>query len=254
MARGTEDAVLALARELAEVSRLVEDDDVTGTVRRFLTRLAGTVPGCDHALITVRTDTGPETVESTDAHPPSGPGGGWSDGPIAEALDYREPRRVEDTATDRRWLPFAARLAAEGYRSCLVLPLPTERSPTAALTLLSRRPHQFDDHVYDVVLLLTLHAGVVFDNAQLFHHNRQLVGHLTAALNTRHTIGRAQGVLMHRFACDTDSAFALLKRASQTSNTKLRDVAASLITAHEEDRLAEALAGFGMAGGVLRRG
>lgn len=236
-----EEDVAGLARELAEVARLLEDDDVHTALRRFVDRLAGTVHGCDHALITVLTGTGFDTVATTDGLPPADPA---RNGPIHEVLRYREPRRVEDTLSDDRWPAHLARLAEDGYRSCLVLPVPTDRSPAAALTLLSREPHRFDEHVHDVALLMTVHAGVVFDNARLFHHNRKLVEHLTTALGTRHVIGQAQGLLMRHFARGTDESFELLKAASQRANTKLRDVASALVRAQERNELAEALDRF----------
>ncbi|MFE2758082.1 ANTAR domain-containing protein [Actinosynnema sp. NPDC059335] len=91
------------------------------------------------------------------------------------------------------------------------------------------------------MLLITLHAGTAFDNAQLFHDSRRMVHNLTTALSTRHTIGVAQGLLMRHLACDTDRAFTLLRRASQHTNHKLRDLAARLVTAHEQGNFHEAL-------------
>ena len=245
----TEREVLTLAQELAEVSRLVEADDIETTLSRFVARVLRTVPGCHHATITVHGHVGVETV-SDPGHPelvvaadPNRTGGG----PIVEALTYAEPRRVDDTLTDRRWPAFCARVTAAGYRSCLVLPLTTKYSPPAAFTLFSQEPSQFEESAYDLVLLLTLHAEAVFDNAQLFHRHRRLVEQLTIALGTRHVIGQAQGLLMHRFGCTADEAFMLLKSASQNKNVKLREVASTLVAAHEERDLAAAIAKFDLA-------
>jgi AmiR/NasT family two-component response regulator len=41
-------------------------------------------------------------------------------------------------------------------------------------------------------------------------------------------IGQAKGILMERFRLTPDRAFALLARASQDTNVKLREVAAEL--------------------------
>ncbi|GGP53017.1 GAF and ANTAR domain-containing protein [Saccharothrix coeruleofusca] len=235
------DHVAELAGELARVSRLLEEDDVSTALRRFVDHLVRTVHGCDQAMITVLSGAGFDTAAATDGLPPADP---RHAGPIHEVLRYREPRRVEDTLSDDRWPEYLARLTEDGYRSCLSLPVPTERSPAAALTLLSREPHGFDEHTHDVTLLMTVHAGVVFDNARLFHHNRRMVEHLTAALGTRHVIGQAQGLLMRHFACRTDDAFGLLKEASQRTNTKLREVASALVEAQDRGELADALARY----------
>jgi hypothetical protein len=55
---------------------------------------------------------------------------------------------------------------------------------------------------------------------------------------SRGTIEQAKGVLMATLAIDADKAFTLLKRASQNSNVKLRELAQLLLTTLEEMRLA----------------
>jgi GAF domain-containing protein len=234
--------VLALANALAEMARLNEDEAYEATARHFVDHLATSVPGCDLAFVSVsRGDGGFEVVAATGEAPVNQVDPAADGGPVLDVLRYREPRRVEDTRADGRWPLFTARLALRGYRSCLVLPVPTERSHSAAVTLLSRAPHRFDEQAYDIILLITLHAGVAFDNAQLFHDSRHLVENLSTALGTRHTIGMAQGLLMRHFAVDTDDGFALLRRASQHTNNKLRDVAAALVAAHQRGGFREAL-------------
>lgn len=238
--------VLTVAQELAEVSRLVEDDDVAGALQRFVDRVVRTVPGCAEATISVRTATGVDTVAATPGYRRPELDGEAGTDPIAEALRHAQPRRVNDSLTDDRWPRFSARLAGAGYRSCLVLPVPTQRSSLAVLTLLSPEPDQFTETVYDLARLLTLHAGVVFDNAQLLRDSRRLVEQLSAALEAQRMIGQAQGLLMHRFACSAEQGFDLLKGASQNTNTKLRQVASILVTAHEQDELAAVLSKFRM--------
>ena len=240
MTRDQDVSVRTVAFALAEAGRLVEDEEHEAVGLRFTEYLVHAVPGCDLAFLAV--DRGGEVdVAATTGHPPLDLAVGGGD-PIREALRYREPRRLGDTAHDSRWPRFASHLAVHGHRSCLVLPLPTKHSPTAAVVLLSREPHRFNDHSYDIVLLVALHAGVALDNIEVLHHSKQLVRHLTTALDTRHTIGLAQGLLMRHFAHDADQSFALLRQASQHSNRKLRDIAHDIVAAHEHGGLDEALA------------
>jgi len=223
------DDLLTVARELSEITRLVDEDDFGATLQRFVARIVRTVPGCDHATITVRARGAVETVAESGAV-----GLDESEsGPVLEAVTFGEPRRLEDVATDQRWPGFAARMAGAGYRSCLVLPLPTQSESSAVFTLYSATPHQFDETSFDLVLLFALHAGIVFDNAALYHDSLRLVEQLRAALRTRSIVGQAQGLLMRHFGYETDAAFAALKMASQNSNTKLRDVAGVLVSGHE---------------------
>jgi GAF domain-containing protein len=223
------DDILTVAADLAEITRLVAADDFGASTERFVNRIVRTVPGCDDALITIRSATGVETVHSSRdlGFDPLNPG------PIVEALTFREPRQLADVVVDQRWPAFATHLVNAGYRCCLTLPLSTQGDDSAVLTLLSRQPTQFGESTYDVVLLLTLHAGAVFDNASLYHDSQELVTQLRTALRTRSVVGRAQGLLMRDRGCDSETAFETLKRASQNNNIKLRDLAAQLVSAHE---------------------
>ena len=49
------------------------------------------------------------------------------------------------------------------------------------------------------------------------------------AMKTRALIEQAKGILMERYKINEDRAFAVLTRASQTSNIKLRSIAQDLI-------------------------
>jgi GAF domain-containing protein len=233
----TED-MITVAHELAEITRLVEADDFGASLERFVTRIVRTIPGCDHAMITVRSGGAVETVAGASAltfDPIAA-------GPVVEAATFNEPRRLDDVASDQRWPSFSAQLANAGFQGCVCLPLTTQGDDTAVLTLLSTKPQQFTDTGYDIVLLLTLHAGVMLDNASLYHESTQLVTQLRAALRTRSLVGRAQGMLMRQFDIDSAEAMDTLVRCSQNSNTKLRDLSALLVTAHEQGEFDAALA------------
>jgi hypothetical protein len=55
------------------------------------------------------------------------------------------------------------------------------------------------------------------------------IAQLQEALASRSTIDQALGVLMAQNRCTRDQAFAILRRASQNRNIKLREVAGTLI-------------------------
>lgn len=236
------DELVTIARELAEITRLVENDDFGTTLDRFVARIVRLIPGCDHAILTVRSAGTVETVAGADNldFDPIAPG------PVVEAVTYGEPRRLDDVASDQRWPTFAAQIANAGLRSCVALPLSTRSDDTAVLTLLSTKPDRFADTAYDIVLLLIAHASTVVDNAGLYHDSTQLITQLRTALRTRALVGRAQGMLMRHYGYDTDTAFTTLKHASQNTNTKLRDIAAHLVIAHEHGEFDTALDQLGL--------
>ncbi|MBB5791074.1 ANTAR domain-containing protein [Jiangella mangrovi] len=57
----------------------------------------------------------------------------------------------------------------------------------------------------------------------------QSIASLHLAVASRDLIGQAKGILMERYGLDSDQAFALLVRTSQTTNTKLADIAEHLV-------------------------
>ena len=236
------DELVTIGQELAEITRLVENDDFGATLNRFVARIVRLIPGCDCAILTVRSAGTVETVAGADnlGFDPIAPG------PVVEALTYGEPRRLDDVARDQRWPTFAAQIANAGLRSCVALPLSTRGDDTAVLTLFAARPDRFADTAYDVVLLLIAHAGAVVDNAAVYRDSTQLITQLRAALGTRSLVGRAQGLLMRHYGCDSELSFATLKRASQHTNTKLRDIAARLVTAHEQGEFDTVLGRLGI--------
>ena len=71
-------------------------------------------------------------------------------------------------------------------------------------------------------LLFATHAAVAFAAVQEKDQFR-------ASLATRDLIGMAKGILMERHRTTGDRAFAVLVRASQDTNRKLRDVADELV-------------------------
>jgi hypothetical protein len=246
--------LMTIAQELAEVSRLVDADDVTSALDRFVARVVATVPSCQEASIAILDAGSPLLVTRSKA--PASPAVDAArealaaqlvapGGPLNDVLHYREPHRIGDTATDHRWPAFAATAMSAGYRSCLLLPLPA-KDEAAAFTLMSDEPEAFGETSYDVVLLFALHAGVVFDNVQLFNDSRALVAQLQTALGTRALIGRAQGILMHRYDIGAQVAFDVMARGSQTANIKLRDLAKDLVEYQEKGELSAALARYGI--------
>lgn len=70
---------------------------------------------------------------------------------------------------------------------------------------------------------------------------RRKVDDLNIALETRHTIGLAQGLLMARYGLTAEQAFEYLRRRSQDGNVKLRRLADRVVEEwlHAECRLGE---------------
>jgi GAF domain-containing protein len=147
------------------------------------------------------------------------------DGPLVTAFRERSNILIRDTMTDGRWPLWAAKVAQLGVRSVLDVPLTTGVGPTASvgvLGLYSPEPDAFGPDDEAIAHILARHASVAVATAR---HEETMA----QAVDARKLVGQAMGILMERFDVDGDRAFAILKRYSQDTNTKLRDVAQQLI-------------------------
>ncbi|MEV6283128.1 GAF and ANTAR domain-containing protein [Kribbella sp. NPDC051770] len=147
------------------------------------------------------------------------------DGPLVTALRDRSNVLIRDTSTDTRWPKWTARVAQLGVRSVLDVPLTTGTGSSASvgvLGLYSPDPDAFGADDEAIAHILARHASVAVATAR---HEETMA----QAVDARKLVGQAMGILMERFDVDGDRAFAILKRYSQDTNTKLRDVAQHLI-------------------------
>jgi GAF domain-containing protein len=225
-----------LASEIAEVARLLEDDD-NHTVMVRLVRLAvDLVPSCDEAGLTVFAADGRKTVEVTDpavrrCHDEQFAAG---HGPVVEALDFREPRRVDDARTERRWLRFRATAQREGLLSCLALPVSTAPGyPSAAIAFYARAPQAFCEGSHDIALLFAALGGTALRNVTLYSHSQRLIQNLRRALVSRATIDQATGILMAQRRVSPEEAFQILITASQNYNVRLAEIARRIVASTE---------------------
>ncbi|MET9509440.1 GAF and ANTAR domain-containing protein [Streptomyces flavidovirens] len=113
------------------------------------------------------------------------------------------------------YVPEARKL---GIGSMIGFLLYTADDNLGALNLYSPHPGAFTDRSEQIGWLLASHAAVAFSSARTH-------AQLNTALETRHEIGEAIGILMGRHKLTEDQAFAVLRKASQEHNIKLRDIA-----------------------------
>jgi GAF domain-containing protein len=147
---------------------------------------------------------------------------GGGNGPLTVSLHEHSIVLVRDTTTDDRWPEWAAKVLELGVRSVLDVPLTTAAGTVGVLGLYSAQPDAFGPDEEAIAHILARHASVAVASARHEHN-------LAQAVDARKLVGQAMGILMERYNLDGDRAFAILRRYSQTTNTKLRDVALQLI-------------------------
>ncbi len=210
----------------------------TGVGTALLGRLVETVvrlaPGADACGLTVQGPRGAETVACAGELARAGDERQYElgVGPCLESMREGVVVAVDDMASETRWGDYPARAVAEGVLSTLSLPLVGTGTP-GAVNLYARTPGAFTDADRQIGLEWAGLVGGALATARALDEHEDLVTQLGHALVSRTVIGQATGLLMVRADCDATVALDALKRESQHTNRKLREVAEELVAAHE---------------------
>jgi GAF domain-containing protein len=140
------------------------------------------------------------------------------EGPVLSMVKEDDSVVVHDTREETRWPAWAATAAAMGYRGLLGVRLRTSARTMGTLNLYDTRAHHFTPSDVQVAHVLARHAAIALSRAQESEN-------LWRAVDARKLIGQAEGILMERYSLDQERAFDVLRRYSQDTNVKLRDVA-----------------------------
>ncbi|WP_181767168.1 GAF and ANTAR domain-containing protein [Streptomyces albidus (ex Kaewkla and Franco 2022)] len=218
----TNEELEEFATNLARMARdLLSQNSVQKTLDRIVEHAVDLVDGCEAAgVMTVDQGrvqtlaTSSDLVRASDRVQ-----GELAEGPCFDATRVpQEVYRVADmTETVERWPRYAPQARELGIGSMMGFLLFTDEDNLGALDIYSSRPNAFTKQSEHVGWLLSSHAAVAFSSARTH-------AQLHAAMESRHSIGEAIGIIMERYKIDEDQAFAVLKKSSQDQNIKLREI------------------------------
>lgn len=144
------------------------------------------------------------------------------DGPCVNTLRDGTIRLCDDLTTESRWPGWSRRAAEAGIASVLSFQLATPERVLGSLNLYGKDRNAFTADSVDIgAVYARMASGALFTA----HQNSGLRN----AVESRNIIGIAQGLLMNRYGLTRNQAFEVLRRRSQESNTKLRDLAATMV-------------------------
>lgn len=224
MPDGRDTIASQLAGMVADLERHGTD---TGVVLRQLVESgARHVAGCQYAGITLADKTKSVTnVVATHRYPMvlDSIQNRYGEGPCLAAAWQQHVMHVEDLNVDERW-PLYQRHALEQtpIRSILSYELFADSTNMSALNFYADHPNAFTEESLELGSVFAAHVALVWSMMRRQDQFR-------SALSSRDIIGQAKGVLMERFSLDAVEAFELLSRLSQKSNTKLIEIARTLI-------------------------
>lgn len=207
---------------IARISHeLLAEPEELPTLERVATMAVETIDGCDYCGVSIRRGRGRvetpaathSVVEQCDELQYE-----LSEGPCLDAIWVEDVYVVDDMSTDKRWPNWCPRAAALGIGSILSVRMSTPSATLGGLNMYAAKPHAFTTTDVDVAHIYAANAAAALGAAQ------QVTG-LRTALNTRHLIGVAQGILIQRYGLSLDRSFEVLRRYSSQQNVKLREVA-----------------------------
>ena len=174
----------------------------------------------------------PTTAVFTDELPPAVDRGQYEEGrgPCLDA--FREGRvvRVDDARAVRdTWSGFSRSAVECGVLSTLSVPLGAAGQSFGVLNLYAAAERAFTEADERDAALFATQASAVLANAQAYRDAVELAEGLRQAMESRAVIEQAKGKIMATNRCTPDEAFAILVRASQRENVKVREVARRLV-------------------------
>ena len=209
----------------SEIAQHVHSSENYEETMRSITETAvSAIGGCDAASLSLLERTGPVTHAATDQVARNGDQIQYDEGegPCLDAALKERWVYTPDLAHDQRWPRSSGRLAGElGVGSMLSCRLTLDVAPNhtlGGLNLYGMSRDAFRDEDQMMSILLSSLGAVVVDAS------RQQA-HLRSAIESRQLIGEAIGILRSQSNLSSDEAFAMLSKASQRMNVKLRDLA-----------------------------
>ena len=214
---------------LAEAARRVADNSDMRRALAGVVELALDACICQHASVTlVRADGVVETAACSDELVEQADQLQYTlgEGPCLRAAEQGGLYVIANTKTDDRWPRWGPAVAELDLHSVLSINLFTDHRVLGALNLYYQPRDEFSDDDIEVARVVAAHASVALARVRAEQD-------LWRAIDSRHLIGQAQGILMERFALPPERAFAVLRRYSQQHNVKLADVAVTLVATGE---------------------
>jgi transcriptional regulator with GAF, ATPase, and Fis domain len=216
-------------RSLAEI--VYVSDDFTGVYQSIVDSAPHLVEGCDHASLMLRRDgrfftvaSSDEIAAEVDAHERE-----LGEGPCLDAILDESVFHDADLTDGSPWPRLAERVLAETpVRSMAGFRIRTGDEMSGALNLFSDTPGGLTVGAVDQGIVLASFISV----ALVAFHERRSAQTLRDGLESNREIGKAMGLMMAFHKVSDVEAFAMLRRASQDLNIKLKEVAKQVVDHH----------------------
>jgi len=152
------------------------------------------------------------------------------EGPCQDCYSTGLPVSVPDLAgAVGRWLLFAPKALASGFRSVQAVPLRLRGTVLGAMNLFLPEPGGIAPDELTVVQAMADVATIGLLQQRELHRAHTVEAQLQHALHSRISIEQAKGILSEQAHITTDAAFELLRRYARNGNRKLAAVASAVV-------------------------
>jgi GAF domain-containing protein len=150
-----------------------------------------------------------------------------TEGPCVEAILMSQ--EVSINLPTERWPHFSDQAVLAGMRSVWSLPLIFAEQTTGALNFYSAVGQPWSTTTATAARGLGGQAAALLANSVRRGSSELANCHVRHALEDRDVIGQAEGMLTAHHAITADEAFGILRRVSQHSGRKVREIAAEVV-------------------------
>ena len=222
------DEIHGWVSELTQV--LLDEETLDTSLARVADLAVSVIPTCDSCGVTLVADERARTRTATDevARIIDEHQYRTGEGPCLDAIREGLAVTCDCRSAEGRWPSFGPAAVGEGLRSSYSVPLRVRDRVVGALNLYSMSG-DFSDEDSRIADAFASQSAVAVANAQSYQRARHMIGSLEEALRSRDVIGQAKGIIMERERCTDDQAFDVLRKVSQQTNIKLRDVAERVV-------------------------
>ena len=226
-------------RAYAELGRLMLDQPLGQFLHRVAELAAQTLPGVDGLSVTLVEDGRARSAAFTSSVAAMLDERQYENGfgPCLDAAASGGTVRVDVDRDDQVYPGFVQIARRQGVRSVASVGMPVPQRVVGALNMYSTAEEGIDDETLTLARTFASYAAVALANASLYGSTARLAEQLQEAMSSRAVIEQAKGILMAQMAVDDEAAFAHLSRTSQRTNTKLREMAADIVSRAQRGEL-----------------
>ncbi|CAN7493317.1 GAF domain-containing protein [Arthrobacter sp. LjRoot14] len=150
-------------------------------------------------------------------------------GPCLRAWDSQRTVLVSDAGADDRWPLWSQAARDLSVRSVISAPLVVASRCLGSLKVYSSQPGAFDDAAARSLEKFAVPAATLLDHIQGSDTPHRFTEVVTAALHSRDTTHRAQGILMQQHGFSPERALEELMHLSRSSKQSLVSVSAEIL-------------------------